>query len=51
MTSMPGVELESRAALDAWLGSGRSLTGAYVQSVDLRGLAPAMLAAGVYQEE
>lgn len=44
---MPGVELESLAALDAWLGSGQSLTGTYVQSVDLRGLAPVVLAAGV----
>lgn len=47
MTPVPGTELESLAALDAWLGSGRSLTGTYVQSVDLRGLAPALLAAGV----
>lgn len=44
---MPGAELESLDEVEAWLRSGHSLAGTYVQSVDLRGLAPSMLAAGV----
>lgn len=44
---MTGVELESLAEVDAWLASGHSLAGTYLQAVDLRGRAGAVLAAGV----
>ena len=44
---MNTVEIESRPALDARLASGLGLAGAYVQSVDLTGRGPDLLAAGV----
>ncbi len=47
MNRVPATELHSLAEVDAWLDGGHSLAGAYLQSVDLRGLAPELLAAGV----
>lgn len=44
---MSGAELETRSEVAAWVDAGQSLAGCHVQSVDLRGMAPALLTAGV----